>query len=47
LMKKGEFHRLVDYVDPQSIPAEVGAKLDLLQEIFRCSLELEETRDRS
>jgi len=47
LMKKGEFHRLVNYVDPQSIPAEVGAKLDLLQEIFRCSLGLEETRDRS
>ena len=47
LMKKGELHRLVDYVDPQSIPAEVGAKLDLLQEIFKCSREHKETRDAS
>ena len=34
LLRKGELHRLVRFVDPFSIPAEVGEKLDLLREIF-------------
>ena len=34
LLRKGELHRLVRFVDPSSIPAEVGEKLDLLGEIF-------------
>ena len=34
LLRKGELHRLVRFVDPASIPAEVGGKLDLLREIF-------------
>ena len=34
LLRKGELHRLVRFVDPSSIPAEVGEKLDLLREIF-------------
>lgn len=35
LLKKGELHRLVEYVDPQIIPAEVTEKLDLLDALFR------------
>lgn len=35
LLKKGELHRLVAYVDPQIIPAEVIEKLDLLDALFR------------
>jgi len=35
LMKKGELHRLVDYVDPAFIPPEVTEKLDLLFGIFQ------------
>ena len=34
LLRKGDLHRLVRFVDPSSIPAEVGGKLDLLREIF-------------
>ena len=34
LLRKGELHRLVRFVDPASIPAEVGEKLDLLGAIF-------------
>ena len=34
LLRKGEFHRLVRFADPASIPAEVGEKLDLLGAIF-------------
>ena len=34
LLRKGELHRLVRFVDPSSVPAEVGEKLDLLGEIF-------------
>ncbi|MFN8060364.1 MAG: AAA family ATPase [Vicinamibacterales bacterium] len=34
LLRKGDLHRLVAYVDPASIPREVGGKLDLLQKIF-------------
>ncbi|MDP1607621.1 MAG: AAA family ATPase [Rhodocyclaceae bacterium] len=35
LLKKGELHRLVEYADPQIIPAEVNEKLDLLDTLFR------------
>ncbi|MGK2915960.1 MAG: AAA family ATPase [Porticoccaceae bacterium] len=35
LLKKGELHRLVEYADPQIIPAEVTEKLDLLDGLFR------------
>lgn len=35
LLKKGELHRLVAYVDPQVIPAEVTEKLDMLDALFR------------
>ena len=34
LLRKGELHRLVAYADPSRIPAEVGAKLDLLRAVF-------------
>jgi hypothetical protein len=34
LLKKGELHRLIAHVDPQSIPAEVSQKLDLLDQLF-------------
>jgi hypothetical protein len=35
LLKKGELHRLVAFVDPQAIPAEIAEKLDLLAELFQ------------
>lgn len=34
LLTKGELHRLVAYLNPQSIPAEVNEKLDLLANLF-------------
>ena len=34
LLRKGELHRLVELVDPTSIPAEVTAKLNLLADTF-------------
>jgi ABC-type branched-subunit amino acid transport system ATPase component len=34
LLKKGELHRLVPLANVQTIPAEVGAKLDLLADLF-------------
>ena len=34
LLRKGELHQLVDYVEPQTIPSEVSEKLDLLQALF-------------
>ncbi len=34
LLKKGEFHRLVEYAEVKNIPAEVGEKLDCLSRIF-------------
>ena len=34
LLRKGELHQLVRFIDPASIPAEVGTKLDLLQAVF-------------
>jgi hypothetical protein len=35
LLRKGEFHRMIDLMDPQTIPKEVAAKLDSLQELFQ------------
>ena len=35
LFRKGELHRLAWFVDPSSVPPEVGEKLDLLQALFR------------
>lgn len=35
LLKKGELHRLVTYVDLQTIPAEVADKLNLLESLFQ------------
>ena len=34
LLRKGDLHRLVRFVDPASIPREVGEKLDLLKTLF-------------
>ena len=34
LLRKGELHRLVEFVDPVTIPDEVTEKLDLLAELF-------------
>ena len=34
LLRKGELHRLVHFVDPTTIPKEVSEKLDLLQKLF-------------
>ncbi len=34
LLRKGEFYRLVDFVDPQGLPEEVTEKLDLLAALF-------------
>ena len=35
LLTKGEFHGLVELVDPAAIPAEVVEKLDLMEALFR------------
>ena len=34
LLRKGDLHQLVDFVDPRSIPTEVSEKLDLLKTLF-------------
>jgi ABC-type arginine transport system ATPase subunit len=34
LLRKGELHRLVAYVEPARVPAEVAEKLDLLRAVF-------------
>ena len=34
LLRKGDLHQLVNFVDPQSIPAEVSETLDLLKVLF-------------
>ena len=34
LLKKGELHRLIKYVEPETIPLEVSKKLDLLQDML-------------
>ncbi len=34
LLRKGELHQLVNYMEPQTIHSEVSEKLDLLQTLF-------------
>ncbi len=34
LLRKGELHRLIEFVDPSTIPDEVAEKLDLLAALF-------------
>ena len=34
LLRKGELHRLIDFVEPAAIPEEVSRKLDLLAALF-------------
>lgn len=34
LLKKGELHKLIAFVAPESIDKEVAKKLDLLKEVF-------------
>jgi hypothetical protein len=34
LLRKGEFYRLVAFVEPQELPEEVTEKLDLLAVLF-------------
>jgi len=41
LLKKGELHQLVQFVNPQSIPLEVVDKLDMLNELFHVSAPIE------
>lgn len=41
LLKKGELHRLVQFVDPKVIPVEVYEKLDLLADIFAAAAPIE------
>ena len=35
LLTKGEFHKLVEFVEPESIPGEVSEKLDLIADLFK------------
>ncbi|MCU0865544.1 MAG: ATP-binding protein [Planctomycetes bacterium] len=35
ILRKGGLHRLLAFVDPQALPPEVSAKLDLLLDLFR------------
>ena len=42
LLRKSELHKLVELVDPTSIPAEVTAKLDLLADTFGAATREEE-----
>lgn len=42
LLKKGELHRLVNIVEPKTIPPEVIEKLNLLVELFRTATPPEE-----
>nr|WP_157670973.1 ATP-binding protein [Chitinibacter sp. GC72] len=39
LLKKGELHRLMEYVNPSTISQEVVEKLDLLESLFSTSIE--------
>ena len=43
LLRKGELHRLVDFIDPASIATEVIEKLDFLAELFATAKPAEET----
>lgn len=44
LLKKGELHHLVNYVEPASIPGEVSEKLSCLREIFETSIPHDEMK---
>ena len=44
LLRKGELHRLLDFVDPAAIPDEVSRKLDLLAALFDAARPGEEPR---
>lgn len=43
LLKKGELHRLIAWVQPQSLAPEVHEKLDLLYSLFSAAIPPEET----
>ena len=43
LLRKGELHRLIEFVDPATIPDEVAEKLDSLVELFAGANPGEET----
>ncbi len=43
LLRKGELHRLVDFMSNDEIPEEVATKLDLLEELFRSARPEEES----
>ena len=43
LLKKGELHRLIALVPPQSLAPEVHEKLDLLYDLFSTAIPSEET----
>lgn len=45
LLRKGELHQLVAFVDPKAIPAEVTEKLSLLEKLFRDAEPPEESAD--
>ncbi len=43
LFRKGDLHRLIDFVDPETLPEEVSEKLDLMASLFRNAVPGEET----
>ena len=45
LLKKGELHRLVPYIDRATVSQEVTEKLDLLLLLFEVSTQHEETKN--
>ena len=45
LLRKGELHRMIKFVEPAAIPAEVAAKLDLLKALFDRATPGEENLD--
>ena len=45
LLRKGELHRLVKWVAPEALSAEVKEKLDLLAEVFPKTVNAEGTDD--
>lgn len=45
LLKKGEFHRLIDWVDRKTINVEVSSKLDRLKQLFESARGPEEVEE--